>query len=93
MKTTTKNRKRNDRFLKMIVFKTIVLKNDRFFKLVVSLTIVNDGPSLTIVYDDPLLTIVNKERKPIWRASVLNIEQFLRKYQEVLAPQQLFNYM
>jgi len=42
MKTTTKNRKRNDRFLKvrflkMVVFKTIVL-----IKIVVSLTIVNE---------------------------------------------------
>jgi len=47
LKTTTKNRKRNDRFLKvrflkMVVFKTIVL-----IKIVVSLTIVNDDPSLT----------------------------------------------
>ena len=45
MKTTTKNRKQNDRF-----------KNDSFFKFVVSLTIVNDDPLLTIVNDGPLLT-------------------------------------
>jgi len=37
MKTTTKNRKQNDRFLKMVVFKTLV-----FIKFVVSLTIVNE---------------------------------------------------
>jgi len=36
MKTTTKNRKQNNRFLKMVVFKTLV-----FIKFVVSLTIVN----------------------------------------------------
>ena len=59
MKTTTKNRKRNDRFSKRSFSKTIV-----FIKFVVSLTIVNYEPSLTIVNDDPSLTIVNEERKP-----------------------------
>ena len=58
MKMTIKNRKRNDRFknnsfLKMVVFKTIV-----------SLTIVNDDPSITMANDDHSLTIVNEERKP-----------------------------
>ena len=61
MKTTTKNRKRNERFFKKFVFlkwwflkrsffKTFVFQNDRFsivfIKFVVSLTIVNDEPSL-----------------------------------------------
>ena len=43
MKTTMKNRKRNDRFFKWSFLETIV-----FIKIVVSLTIVNDEPLLTI---------------------------------------------
>ena len=73
-------------FIKIVVFLTIVNDDP-------SLTIVNDEPSLTIVNYNTLITIVNEERKSIWRASVLIIGLFLRKYQEVLAPPQLFSFM
>ena len=51
MKTTTKNRRRNDRFFKL-VFKMVV----------VSLTIVNDDPTLTIGNDDSSLRTVNVKK-------------------------------
>ena len=48
MKTTTKNRKRNNRFKN-----DRFLKKVRFSKMVVFKTIVNDGPMLTIINEDP----------------------------------------
>ena len=56
MKTTTKNRKRNDRFLKRSLFQKV-----RFKKMVVFIKII---VSLTIDNDDPSLMIVNEKRKP-----------------------------
>ena len=62
MKTTTKNRKQNDRFFKQFVFlKWSFLKRSIFIKFVVSLMIVNDDPSLTIFNNEPSLEIVNNE--------------------------------
>ena len=48
MKTTTKSRKRNNRFKN-----DRFLKKVRFSKMVVFKTIVNDGPMLTIINEDP----------------------------------------
>ena len=72
MKTTTKNRKQNDRFkkkvnlfkisfLKRSLLKKIVFSKQSFYKIVVSLTMVEDEPSLTIFNHDPSLTIVNDD--------------------------------
>ena len=48
MQTTTKNRKRNDRFLKRSLFQKVRFKKMVvFIKIIVSLTIDNDDPSLT----------------------------------------------
>ena len=56
MQTTTKNRKRNDRFLKRSLFQKV-----RFKRMVVFIKII---VSLTIDNDDPSLMIVNEEKKP-----------------------------
>ena len=60
--------------------------------------IVNADPSLTIGNDDHLLTIVNDDPSLTKRGNrpdghlYLSLSSF-RKYQEVLAPPQLFNFM
>ena len=64
MKTTTKERKRNDCFSKQSLTRTLC-------------SIVNDAPLLTIINDDPALTFVNDRNSNYTSCGASNLEYLI----------------